>query len=146
MTSCDTNVLFAACDRDSPHHAAAREFLQARAGRTDFCLCEQVFMELYCLLRNPVVCRPALSAADAVATVRAFRSNPRWRIVDVVPGRGIMEQVWTHTAGRAFAYRRIFDTRLALVLRHHGVTDFATRNLADFDGFGFTRVWDPLAG
>lgn len=29
---------------------------------------------------------------------------------------------------------------------HHGVTEFATRNTADFGGFGFARVWDPLAG
>jgi hypothetical protein len=39
----------------------------------------------------------------------------------------------------------IFDTRLALTLRHHGVTDFATGNLKHFDGFGFARLWNPLA-
>jgi len=37
-----------------------------------------------------------------------------------------------------------FDTRLALTLQHHGVTEFATRNDAHFTGFGFTRVWNPL--
>jgi predicted nucleic acid-binding protein len=34
--------------------------------------------------------------------------------------------------------------RLALTLRHHGVTEFATANPRDFQGFGFTRVWNPL--
>lgn len=43
-----------------------------------------------------------------------------------------------------FAIRRIVDARLALTLRHHGVTDFATSNVKDFEGFGFTRVWNPL--
>ena len=33
---------------------------------------------------------------------------------------------------------------LALTLRHHGVTEFATRNEAHFTNFGFTRVWNPL--
>ena len=146
MISCDTNILFPACDRDSPQHRPAREFLEAHARRADFCLCEQALMELYCLLRNPAVSNPALSAADAVAMVRGFRSNPRWRVVDFVPGRGIMERVWSHAAGRSFAFRRIFDARLACVLRHHGVTEFATRNAADFGGFGFARIWDPLAG
>ena len=38
----------------------------------------------------------------------------------------------------------MFDARLALTLRHHGVTEFATRNEAHFTHFGFTRVWNPL--
>ena len=28
---------------------------------------------------------------------------------------------------------------------NHGVTEFATANVKDFQGFGFTRVWNPLA-
>ncbi len=43
------------------------------------------------------------------------------------------------------AYRRIYDARLALTLRQHGVTEFATTNTRDFDGFGFTRVFNPLS-
>ena len=38
----------------------------------------------------------------------------------------------------------VFDARLALTLRHHGVTEFATRNDSHFTGFGFTRLWNPL--
>ena len=29
-------------------------------------------------------------------------------------------------------------------LRHHGVDEFATRNVNDFPDFGFSRVWDPI--
>jgi toxin-antitoxin system PIN domain toxin len=144
VTSCDTNILFAACDRDSPFHAVARQFLFGFAQRDDFCLCEQVLMELYCLLRNPSVSSPPLGAPEAAQVIDAFRSNLRWRIVDVVPGYGIMDEVWRQASGPAFAYRRIFDIRLAAVLRHHGVTDFATRNARDFSGVGFIRVWNPL--
>lgn len=31
-----------------------------------------------------------------------------------------------------------------MTLRHYGVTDLATRNKKDFQGFGFGKVWDPL--
>ncbi len=144
MISCDTNILFPACDAESSHHEKARAFLEEYAESDDFCLCEQVLMELYCLLRNPAVCSKPLPARDAVGVVRCFRSNLHWRIVDVVPGRGIMEQVWEEAAEKAFAYRRIFDSRLAHVLLHHGVQSFATRNLADFRTAGFDHLWNPL--
>jgi hypothetical protein len=34
--------------------------------------------------------------------------------------------------------------RLALVLQTFGVTEFATVNCKDFEGLGFSRVWNPL--
>ena len=55
-----------------------------------------------------------------------------------------MPEVWPAAAGPGFARRRIYDARLALTLRHHGVAEFATANVKDFEGFGFTRVWNPL--
>jgi len=36
------------------------------------------------------------------------------------------------------------DLTLGSLLRHHGVTEFATRNAADFEGFGFTRLINPI--
>ena len=53
--------------------------------------------------------------------------------------------MWEHANEADFAFRRIIDARLALTLRHHGVTEFATTNVKDFEGFGFRRVWNPLA-
>lgn len=145
MISCDTNILFAACDADATNHTKARTFIEEHSSNKSFCICEQVLMELYCLLRNPIVCSQPLAAADATEVIQVFRTNPFWRIVDLVPGHGIMDSVWQTAARSDFAYRRIFDTRLAVILRHHGVQDFATRNLEDFRDAGFRRVWDPTA-
>jgi toxin-antitoxin system PIN domain toxin len=145
VTSCDTNVLFPACSSGSPQHGAAHQFLAGYIKRDDFCLCEQVLLELYCLLRNPTVNSRPLSAKKAVDVIQRLRSNPRWPVVDVVLGGDTMEQVWAHAAKPAFACRRIFDARLAMALRNHGVTHFATRNTKDFKAFGFERVWDPFA-
>ena len=99
MISCDTNILFAALDQDSAYHVEARGWLFEQSSRDDFCLCEQVLMELYCLLRNPTVCSPVLGAREAVELIHELRTNPHWRIVDVVPGSGIMHAVW-EAAGR----------------------------------------------
>ena len=55
-----------------------------------------------------------------------------------------MDQVWKLAGSRDFAFRRIIDARLALTLRHHGVTELATTNEKDLAGFGFRRVWNPL--
>jgi hypothetical protein len=56
-----------------------------------------------------------------------------------------MDDVWQLSGARGFARRRIMDARLALTLRHAGVKDFATGNVKDFEGFGFTRVWNPMS-
>lgn len=56
-----------------------------------------------------------------------------------------MDEVWRQAASGQFAFRQIIDLRLALTLRHHGVTEFATANGKDFQGVGFSRVWNPLA-
>jgi toxin-antitoxin system PIN domain toxin len=145
MTSCDTNILFAACNRASAEHVPAREFLLSQATSSRFAICEQVLMECYCLLRNPAASKCPLSAQAAASIIARFRENPHWRIVDVPASRGVMESVWDAAGREGFAFRKIFDLRLAFTLRHHGVTRFATRNLKDFASSGFERLFDPCA-
>lgn len=83
-----------------------------------------------------------IPAPDAVEICQSFRRNPHWRVVDY-PG-SLMEEIWRRVAGPETARRSIFDTRLALTLRHHGVTQFASSNEKNFGDFGFERVWNPL--
>ena len=40
---------------------------------------------------------------------------------------------------------RVYDARSALTITAQGVKDFATVNIKDYEGFGFRRVWNPLA-
>jgi len=145
MISCDTNILYTACNQDAAGHLNARNFLSDNMESTSFVLCEQVLMEFYCLLRNPSVSKRPLSASEAVEMIQRFRSNPRWRIVDVPSDRAGMERVWRAAAGKSFAFRRVFDLRLAETLLHHGVETFATRNLKDFADCGFKRLFNPCA-
>jgi len=146
MTSCDTNILFIALEKSRPGHDRARAFLEAHAADSDFALCELVLLELYTLLRNPVIARKPLSASKAVALIQSLRANPRWDVLDYPgPGSGIMDDIWRRAAETGFARRRVFDARIALTLRSYGVKEFATANAKDFQGFGFERVWNPLA-
>ncbi|MFT3791461.1 MAG: PIN domain-containing protein [Rudaea sp.] len=141
MLSVDTNLLLYAINRDCAEHDAAARFLAECAARDDVAICELVLIELYQLLRNPAVLAQPLGAADAAALCRDFRRNPRWALLENAP---VMERVWTLAAQPGVARRRLFDARLALTLRHHGVDEFATRNLKDFADFGFVRVFDPI--
>lgn len=143
MISCDTNILFAAYNASSPVHASAYRFLREHSASPEFVLCEQVLMEFYCLLRKPAL-KQALSAEDAVHVVQTYRTNPAWRIVDgTTHQREGMNMIWRKAAERNFAFRRIFDLRLAQTLISNGVDAFATRKLKDFSDCGFKRVFDP---
>ncbi len=141
MISFDTNILFPALETSHPHHARTREFLQTLPeGRA--AICELVLTEVYVMVRNPATARRPLAAAEAADLIRTLRTNPAWRLVDY-PG-GLMDRVWKAAAEPGFARRRLFDARLGLTLLHHGVTEFATANVKDFDHLGFQRVFNPL--
>ncbi len=144
MISFDTNLLMYSLNGDSPHHEAAREFFATLTPNdAEVAVCELVLVELYNLLRNPSVCDPPAAPEQAVHVVTHYRRHPTWKLVDY-PG-GLMDEIWDAASRPGFARRRIYDVRLALTLRHHRVTAFATTNIKDFQGFGFRRVWNPLA-
>jgi predicted nucleic acid-binding protein len=76
MIACDTNVLFPALEASHPSHGLARAWLESMVEVREFALCELVLMEVYTLLRNPVVCARPLNASEAVpATPRVSRSR-----------------------------------------------------------------------
>lgn len=143
MLSIDTNILLYAQNRDCPEHGAARTFIERCATRNDIAICELVLLELYQLLRNPAVLAEPLSAPDAAGLCGSWRSNPRWALIENAP---VMDKVWAIARRPNIARRAVFDARIALTLRYHGVTDFATRNISDFEGFGFTHLINPIDG
>ena len=141
MRSIDTNVLLYALNRDCPEFQRASAVV-AELGRSgDVVLCELVLVELYMLLRNPAVLAAPLGSTEAAEVCQRFRANPRWFLVESAP---IMDEVWSRARQDGFAHRRIIDTRLALTLRHHGVTELTTRNVDDFRDLGFERLTNPF--
>jgi toxin-antitoxin system PIN domain toxin len=141
MISFDTNLAVYAANSSIAQHSSARRFLKSLGTRDDVVICELMLVELYLKLRNPRIFPQPLDAPRAVAWCDRFRDNRNWMLVDSAP---VMPEVWRLAARKDFAFRRILDARLAFTLRHHGVTEFATSNVRDFEGLGFVRVWNPL--
>jgi predicted nucleic acid-binding protein len=115
--------------------------LEEAKGRDLFVISELVLIELYRLLRNPHVFSEIYTAPNALEVIQSFREGP-WGLVDY-PG-GLMMSFWKWVQAHDSPPSRLYDVRLALTLRHHGVTELATRNVRDFQGFGFRRVFDPV--
>ncbi len=141
MTSFDSNILFYSLNPQSKWHHAARATLELSLNEDRVVLTDYVLTELYNLLRNATVMSKPLSAKAAVEIVTSYLKHPNVTRAENGP---VMDEVWKAAAQPKFPRRRIFDVRLALTLRHHGVTHFATANVKDFQGLGFEKVWNPL--
>jgi toxin-antitoxin system PIN domain toxin len=148
MISFDTNLLLFSLNQDCAEYNGARAFFASLSTAPGtVAICELVLVVLYVLLRNPAVLKSPLVPPVAVAAIQTFRQHPTWALVDYPGDIGtVMDETWRWAARPEIGRRVIFDALLALTLRHHGVTEFATRNEAHFAGFGFSRVWNPLAG
>jgi len=129
MISLDTNIFLYAQNLDCREHLAAYNFVLECGDRDDVVLCELVLVELYVLLRNPSIFKKPLSSTQAVEICNIYRQNPKWRIIENAP---VMESVWEKASSPSFPRRKIFDVRLALTLKHHGVTELATANIKRF--------------
>lgn len=143
--SVDTNILFHGFTPESVHHERAKGFLHELSSREDVVLSELVLSEFYLLLRNPAVLSRPLNPQEAVAVVASYRSHPRWRLSGFPPrSAAVHDEMWRRAGESGFVRRKIYDVRMALCLRSFGVTEFATANVRDFDGLGFTKVWNPF--
>lgn len=145
MLSIDTNLLLYAYSEAAPEHDRALAFLTSLSASENVALSEFVLAEFYLLLRNPAVLKKPLSAPEAVQVIQSYRRHPRWKVLGFPPtSRELHAELWQQAALPGIARRRIYDARTALCLRAFGVTEFATANVKDFEGFGFERVWSPI--
>jgi toxin-antitoxin system PIN domain toxin len=148
MISFDTNLLLYSLNQDCAEYSDTRAFFNSLPTAPGaVAICELVLVELYVLLRNPAVLSNPLDPARAASTIQTFRQHPTWLLIDY-PGQttSVMDDLWRLAAQPNTGRRIVFDARLALTLRHHGVTEFATRNTTHFTNFGFSRLWNPLPG
>jgi len=140
----DTNILFYATNLRSAEHDAARRLLEQVAGEPGgWILADQVLFEYYRLVRNPVVLSRPLSAAEAARRLLFFREELGCLHCAYEP-RLFSELAALLRAG-SFPPARTFDAVLAVTLRSHGVDTFYTRNVKDFERFGWFTVVDPVS-
>ncbi len=144
MKSIDTNLLYYATNRDCQEHEKARALLEQVARETgEWILADQVLFEYYRLVRNPLVLAHPLPAQEASLRLRFFREE--LGCLHCAYDRDCWEQAVAALAAPAFPPARTFDLVLAVTLRRNGVDAFYTRNVRDFEGFGWFTVIDPLA-
>ena len=143
MKSLDTNLLLYAINEDCPEHEACADLVRhALAEPESWIVADQVWFELYRLLRNPAVLTHPLDAPDAAGTVSWYRNKSGWLHCawecDMMPR---LAELWKR---ESFPARRGFDLVLAATLSQNGVKQLYTRNTKDFDDFGFFAVTNPL--
>jgi uncharacterized protein len=142
MKSLDTNILLYAINKDCPEHKACSDLVRHALGEPEsWIIADQVWFELYRLLRNPAVLSQPLAAPDAATSVAWYRNKSGWlHCAWETSMSGQLEGLWKDDSLPA---RRSFDLVLAITLKNSGVRQFYTRNTKDFEAFDFFAVVDP---
>ena len=143
MNSLDTNILLYGINRDCPEHEACRDLIgKALKESSSWIVAEQVWFELYRLLRNPSVLEKPLSSCDASETVAWYRNSSGWLTCAWEPD--MMHKLHSLWGASGFQGRTTFDAVLAVTLESHGVKFLYTRNIRDFEVFDFFSLSNPL--
>ena len=143
MKSLDTNILLYSINTDCSEYTLCRELVDKALNEKNlWIVADQVWFELYRLLRNPVVLQNPLTASQAAETIEWYREKSGWLKCAWEPD--MMKNLKLQWEEESFPARRSFDAILAVTLKAHGVTDFYTRNTKDFDNFKFFTVINPL--
>ena len=144
MKSLDTNILLYAINRDCAEYQVCREVVdQALAEPDSWIVADQVWFELYRLLRNPAILQKPLTSEQAVACSQWYRESSGWLQCAWEPA--LMKELYPFWKNSAFPPRNIFDLKLAITLKSHGVKGFYTRNTKDFTDLDFFTLYNPLA-
>ena len=145
MKSLDTNVLLYALNVDCAEHAKARSLVERALSESDlWIIADQVYFELYSLLRNPAVLSLPLTAEEAADTVAWYRNRSGWLHCAYEPG--MMKRVSALWSDGSFPGRNTFDLVLSVTLASNGVREFYTRNTSDFLPLDLFNVRNPIDG
>lgn len=141
----DTSILVYALNSDCAEFQGAAAALQtALDDPQDWIIADQVYLELYKALRNPRIFGKPYGAEEAFCKIQILRDECALR--HCCCG----DQVWDRLADRIgkpdFPYRRTHDAVLAATLLKAGVQTLYTRNIKDFEGYGFAALVNPIDG
>jgi hypothetical protein len=138
----DANLLIYAVDRDSPHHAPARRWLeQALSGSEAVGIAWIVALAFVRITTHPAVMRTPLSAENAIGYIDDWLRQPFVRLIG--PGEKHWPILRNLLMASGTAGNLTSDAHLAALAIEHGCTVASADN--DFRRFaGLTHV-DPLA-
>jgi toxin-antitoxin system PIN domain toxin len=139
----DTNLLVYAVYEESPHHQAARAFVEKHRRSGGFCVTWSILYEWLRVVTHPRVFSRPLDPSRAVAFIETLVDDPK---VDVLletdrHPRFMVEVLSSAPPLRGNMYH---DAHIAALMREHGVGTIATAD-RHFRVFPFLTVVDPTA-
>lgn len=138
----DANVLIYASDLGSPHHVAARAFLDAKAsGRELLCLAWTTAMSYLRIVTHPGILASPLTPAEALGNLRSLHDLPHVRLL--AEKDGFLDAYTEATGGEPLRGKLVPDAHLAAILLQHDVRTLYTSD-SDFRRFSFLDVRNPL--
>jgi toxin-antitoxin system PIN domain toxin len=138
----DANLLIYAIDSDSPHHRAARRWLeQALSGETRVGLAWVVILAFLRITTRGDVVRNPLSTEQALAYVDSWLRQPFVRAVSPTEGHWPLLRNLMTTSGTAGNLTS--DAHLAALALEHGSAIYSTDH--DFQRFPGIEHVNPLA-
>lgn len=143
MNSVDTNVLIYAVNRGCKEHEKARPVYESMLENPrDWILSDQVLFEFYRGLRHPKILERPLAHKAALEQIIFLREESG--VLHCSYETSFWNPVMAfHESSRPKAIH-IFDRVLAVTLLKNGVKQFYTRNVKDFQEFGFGKVINPI--
>jgi predicted nucleic acid-binding protein len=145
LKSLDTNILVYALNADCSEYQHAAAALQGTLDEPqEWIIADQVYLELYKALRNPRIFGRPYGAEEAFSKVKMLRDQCGIR--RCCYGDGVWEHLATRIQRPDFPYQRTHDAVLAETLLKAGVQTLYTRNIKDFEGYGFASLVNPIDG
>lgn len=141
----DTNLLVYAHNSDSEFHQKAVQFIERMFneydadGQLTVCLSTQVLTEFINVMTRQTLQNP-LSIQEAAAVVQDYLDTG----VLVLSHKETQMQTFLTLLKTVTTRRKMFDVVLAATLKDHGVSGLYTVNTADFEGFEWLKVINPL--
>lgn len=143
MRSFDTNILLYGTNADCEEHDAARRIIEsALAEPAQWIVADQVYFELYRILRNPAVLDRPLSASQSADVIDYYRHRSGWGRCAWEPR--LFSQLFPHLNTEDSKATHVFDLVLACTLQDAGVSTLYTRNTRDFAEIASFEVVNPI--
>lgn len=141
MILLDANVLLYACDDHSPHHAAARNWLEKTlSGPEPAALSWTTILAFLRLATDPRVFRRPLPIAQAAEIIAGWLEGPRFALLD--PGERHWRILRRLLLDGQASGKLVMDAHLAALAIEHGATlASADRDFARFPGL---KLLNPL--
>jgi len=143
VNSIDTNILLYGMNQDCKENKPAFELLQtAMEHPENWIISDQVYFELYSLVRNPAVLEKPLDGNSAFELIDYYRNKIGW--LHCSYHTSFWDDMAPFLMNNQFSSKKVFDMRLAVALKHNNIDIFYTRNIRDFKELHWFEVINPI--